>query len=316
MSRWSHVLAGSARPLGLLLPLAVLLAAACQPETVVQACGYRGYALFGEEIIRACDARLATSGLTARERAAALSARASARSDHDKDGRLADIDLAIRLEPDRAEAYSQRAAVHARAGDYDRAVADYDQAIRLGPNYIDYFRRGQVLSAKGAHTRAIADFDEVLRRRPGDEGWILPARAEAWLRAGRVERAIADYDEVLRRYPSSIGTRGELCWVRVIANRGEEARADCDAAAEDYFARTIALSARGVQHLRANRIDAAIADFDAALERQPYLERALYGRGLSRLRKGERAQGRADIDAAVAIQPSIVRDMTRYGLKP
>lgn len=306
--------------LWLTLALAGGLAQACQPETVVlvvEACGYRGYALGGEPVILACDSRLATSGLTARDRAAALYERANARlssGDHDKDRALSDLDLAIRLDPARAEAYILRAGVYARAGDHDRAVADYDQAIRLKPDASTYVARGNSLSVKGAHVRAMSDFDEAVRREPKN-GWALTNRADAWLRAGRVDQALADYDKAVLHNPYNIYIRVGRCWAYIIG-RPDNALAECDEAVRSSFTGSDALTARGVVHLKARRFHDAIADFDAALQSRPALARALYSRGIARQLKGERQEGRADLAAATAIQADIAREMTKYGVRP
>ena len=41
----------------------------------------------------------------------------------------------IRLEPTNPKRYSDRGAIYLAKGDRDRAIADYDQAIRLDPSY-------------------------------------------------------------------------------------------------------------------------------------------------------------------------------------
>ena len=43
-------------------------------------------------------------------------------------------------------------------GDYDRAIADYDKAIQLKPDYAAaYYCRGLALKGQGKKTEAIAD---------------------------------------------------------------------------------------------------------------------------------------------------------------
>jgi len=296
------------------LVLAAGLAQACQPETVIEACSYRGYATYSETIVRACDARLATGGLTTQQLAAIHYQRGLQYSGlRQYDRAIADLSQVIRLVADSVDAYSVRAQVHVNAGNLDNAVADYDQVIRLKPDSDSYTARARVLSAKGAYARAIADLDEVIRRGP-PEGWLFVARADAWAGAGRFDRAIADYDEAVRHGVS----RTVRCWPYAVTGRLDEALALCNEALAKFpwGSQEYLRTARGIIHLKAHRLDDAITDFDAALDREPHLARALYGRGMARQRKGQRDEAKADIAAAVAIQPDIAREMSRYGVRP
>jgi len=56
--------------------------------------------------------------------------------------------------------YNGRANVYHVKGDDDRALADYNEAIRIDPNYkYAYNGRGSAYSAKGDQDHAIADFN-------------------------------------------------------------------------------------------------------------------------------------------------------------
>ena len=82
----------------------------------------------------------------------------------DLDRAMADYDQAIRLDPKYAHAYNNRGIAWLGKKDNDRAMADYDQAIRLDPKLSSaYYNRGLVWKAKGDKARAIADFTEAQR---------------------------------------------------------------------------------------------------------------------------------------------------------
>ena len=52
--------------------------------------------------------------------------------------------------------------------DYDKAIADYNEAIRLDPGYAHaYNGRGKTWSAKKDYDKAIADYNEAIRLYPG-----------------------------------------------------------------------------------------------------------------------------------------------------
>jgi tetratricopeptide (TPR) repeat protein len=66
------------------------------------------------------------------------------------DRAIEDLDQAIRLNPNFAEAFSNRGNAYTNKGQPDRAIQDLDQAIRLNPNYAGAFRnRGLAKRAKG-----------------------------------------------------------------------------------------------------------------------------------------------------------------------
>ena len=83
------------------------------------------------------------------------------------DRAIQDYSQAIKLNAKFAAAYNNRGVVYDRKGEYDRAIADYDQAIRIDPGYANAFNaRGFALREKGDLDRAIADFDRAISLNP------------------------------------------------------------------------------------------------------------------------------------------------------
>ena len=52
---------------------------------------------------------------------------------------MADLNEAIRLNPNRADAYYNRAYCYGDQGDYDRAIADLNVVLQLTPEDADAF---------------------------------------------------------------------------------------------------------------------------------------------------------------------------------
>ena len=76
---------------------------------------------------------------------------------------IADFDQSIRLKPDWAVAYDNRGLAYALKGDYDRAIADFTQAIKLEPDLaVAYLLRGMVYADTGEREKAIADLEKAL----------------------------------------------------------------------------------------------------------------------------------------------------------
>jgi len=67
---------------------------------------------------------------------------------------------AIRLDVNCALAYLGRGNAYSNQGNLDQAIRDYCEAIRLDPNYaIAYYNRGAVYQRKGKFSKAFSDYD-------------------------------------------------------------------------------------------------------------------------------------------------------------
>ena len=85
----------------------------------------------------------------------------------DYDRAIADYTEAIRLDPKHAKAYNNRALAYDAKGDFDKAIADLTEAIKADPNYAQAHRnRGVVYGEKGDRDKMIADFTEAIRLDP------------------------------------------------------------------------------------------------------------------------------------------------------
>jgi tetratricopeptide (TPR) repeat protein len=113
---------------------------------------------------------------------------------HKYDQAIADYNMAIRLRPDYAEAYNDRGhAYHWKGSNRDRAVADFTRAIELRPNYpTAYNNRGVVYMAGGDAARGISDFDRALELNPTFRNAYIN-RGNARLRLLRVGPALDDF---------------------------------------------------------------------------------------------------------------------------
>jgi tetratricopeptide (TPR) repeat protein len=170
---------------------------------------------------------------------------------------------------DLSWAYYNRGLAYRAKGDNDRAIGDFDAAIRLDPKYaVAYSNRGYAYFAKGDNDRAIADYNAAVRLDPksavayNNRGYVYHVR-------GDNDRAIADYDHAIRldpKYALPYGNRGEIY----------QAKGDNDR---------------------------AIAEFNEAIRLDPAFTAAYTNRGLSYEKKGDRERARADFNAALAKPP-------------
>lgn len=76
--------------------------------------------------------------------------------------------------------YNRRGLVWQGKGEYDLAIANYNEAIRLDPKFASaFFNRGLVWLVKKELDRAIADFDEAIRLDPKFAS-VFFSRGLAW----------------------------------------------------------------------------------------------------------------------------------------
>ena len=170
---------------------------------------------------------------------------------------------------DLAVEYYNRGIEYKHKGDFDRAIADYGEAIRLDPGYQHaYVNRGLAYDAKGDVDRAIADYTEAIRLDPKDKD-PYTNRGGAYHAKGDLDRAIADHSEAIRLDPT---------FAAAYVNRGNAYRAKDD-------------------------LDRAIADYDQAIRLDPKKLSAYLSRGRANLYAGALATALADFEQANARHP-------------
>jgi tetratricopeptide (TPR) repeat protein len=216
-----------------------------------------------------------------------------------------------------ANGYYFRGVAKADKNDYDGAIGDYTQALKVDPQDPDYLNsRAQAYEAKNDLDKALADYNQSLKVNPKSI-YAYNNRGAAYQRKGDYARAAADYGEVTKLQPNNIDAWSARCWVRAMSpGQAQQALSDCDQALKIKADVPDVLDTRGFVNLKLNQFDNAIKDYDAALKGDPKLAGSLYGRGLAKLRKGDRHGGSADINAAKQIKSDIAEEFARYGLKP
>jgi tetratricopeptide (TPR) repeat protein len=114
----------------------------------------------------------------------------------DYDRAIADFDQAIKLDPGRTEYYSARGDACSNKGDDDRAIADYGEVLKLKPDdAVTYAKRGDIHGDRMDYDRAIADYDQAIRIDANESYYI--GRGDIYSRKGDLARAIADYDRAI-----------------------------------------------------------------------------------------------------------------------
>src|ERR1700754_4392381 len=96
-----------------------------------------------------------------------------------------------------ATIYFWRAVGWNKKGNYTQVIADAGEAIRLQPSVAVYNLRGSAYYDKGEYDIAIADFNDELRIGP-PSGIVFHNRGNAWRGKSDYAKALADYDSAIR----------------------------------------------------------------------------------------------------------------------
>ncbi len=223
---------------------------------------------------------------------------------------LADYNRAIQLGPDYPLAYYGRAvmlATHQRA--YGRAIEDFDKVLVLVPDSVEaLIRRGDAYSQLGDFGHAIGDLDRAVALAPEDEQAYL-YRGIAHSRRGENDLALLDWDTTLRLNPrnaDALRNRGAL-----LSTRGEQDLAidDFDAAIAIRGDDPLTFYNRGYAYFALGHYQAAIVDYGTALSLDPNMGLAYNNRCLVKTILGtDLVAALADCDKALKLMP-INRDV-------
>jgi tetratricopeptide (TPR) repeat protein len=213
----------------------------------------------------------------------------------------------IKLHPESAAAWNNRAVARVRLGDLDGALRDYNRAIELSSGDAElYFNRGNALVAAGQYPAAIADFDRAVQ--------LTPSYARAIFNRGTAEALAHRADAARRDWQAAAQMEGDP-YVKAAMRRSAGLEATPTASstvvsapaptAQPTTAATIAPPAPlGTQP---GAVPVPPPSGQPAASPRAIDARALTSRAISRELDGDHAGAMADLNAAVATEPDTAR---------
>jgi tetratricopeptide (TPR) repeat protein len=210
-----------------------------------------------------------------------------------------------------ALAYNVRETIWYSRGEFDRALEEENEAIRLAQGVgrprdvaVLLANRGTVYWKKGDYDRALADLDEAVRL-DAKNAEAYAWRSRAHFEKGDYDRALADGDKAVRLTPKKAESylwRGDAYrkkqdYDRAIADYTKALKLD-PSHGEDYVSRCEAYDAKG-------DFDSALVDCDEGLRRNPKLPSGYLWRGIAYENKGELDKARADYEHALSIDSTL-----------
>ena len=217
-----------------------------------------------------------------------------------------------------APPYNNRGNAHDEKGDRGRAVADYDQAIRLDPKFTAaYYNRGMALRRKrGDLERAIASFDQAIsstqERRRLQQPWQCLCRTGRLRPRRRGFRPCAEARSAI--FPGLQQPRQCLSRRRTTSAPSpiQQSRGAGANNALPLFNRASALHFAG-------KSKEALPDINKSIELDGKKAPAFSARGLIYEKLGEKDKAIADFRRAVALEPNLKEPadgLIRLGVRP
>jgi len=220
------------------------------------------------------------------------------------DGAIADFDKAIELDPNFTKAYIHRAVARKYKGDFDGSITDCNKAIKIKSNSdLPYLNRGVARYKKGNFDGAIADYNKTIEINP-DCALAYNNRGLARAQKGDISAAILDWTRAIELNPRL---------ATAFFNRAK-ARADkgnFDGSIPDYT-KGIKINpkyaegyfGRGNTYHNWGKLERAIEDYNRAIEIDPTYYQAYSNRGMTNTAKGNFNRAIADCTKALEISPA------------
>ena len=222
----------------------------------------------------------------------------------DKQGAIEDYNQAIKINPNYAPAYNNRGNVRAELGNKQGAIDDYNQVIRINPNYaLAYYNRGIVRDELGDKQGAIDDYNLAIKINPND--------AQAYYNRGYVRNelgnkqgAIDDFNLAIKINPNLAQAYINRGNVRSELGNKQGAIADYTQAIKINPNDAYAYYNRGNAKYQLGDKQGAIEDYNQAIKINPNDAYAYVGRGIVRNELGDKQGAIDDYNLAIKFNPN------------
>lgn len=209
-----------------------------------------------------------------------------------------------KADPQKAQQYVKWGVQKTQQGEYQEAISDFNDAIRLNPTEADVFiNRGYAKHRSGDLNGAVSDYNQAIQ--------LNPNSAQAHNNLSHVQFDQRKYNEAAKSAQQAIQLQRDLPEAHLNLGNARQATGDVDGAAAE-FQTTIRLQANNITHSRAynnlgnvvaarGQFDEAIRNYNEATQRDANYADAFFNRGLAHDRQGNASAAVQDLNRAAEL---------------
>ena len=218
---------------------------------------------------------------------------------------LADYNKAIQINPNFAEAYNHRGFIYQRYKKWELALADYNKAIQINLNFAtnSYVNRGNVYSEQRKWNLALADYNKVIQINP-NHATAYYNRGNLYQKQKKWDLALSNYNKAIQINPNYADAYGNRGIVYKKQKKWDLALADFKKVIQINPNFAYVYNNRGIIYQNQKKWDLALADYNKVIQINPNHATAYYNRGLLYQKQKKWQLALADYNKAIQINPN------------
>ena len=217
----------------------------------------------------------------------------------DYDNAIKQFDEAIRLNPGDSSAYLNRGDAYAAKRQRDAAIRDYSEAISLDPGNADaYASRGETFSKSGQKSKAIQDLEKALSLDPNHKSArnILESLNDL-----SIDEKIKEATKDIRYNPTDFDAYFRRGFAYFEKNQYDTAIENYNEFIRINMKDPVVCAYRGSAYMEKGQYDMALKDFNDAIRLRPNYARAYAQRGEVYWQLGEKDKAIQDLEKAISL---------------
>jgi tetratricopeptide (TPR) repeat protein len=133
--------------------------------------------------------------------------------------------IALSFDDKEDEAYYLKGLIYWANGNFEEALDNFDNALKINPNYIlAYIQKGSILASKFDFVKGIENYHKALNLARGDERpSLLRNLGTAYMYVGFIDKAKYYYQEALALDSNKVLNLSGLAWTELANENYEEA---------------------------------------------------------------------------------------------